>query len=338
MFYWYSQSTSQKFTTRRARAAFPLFLCPPSLVPGTAQPLPGAPGAQRNAAPAWGSMQQGCSRSGRYRAGLLPVASDGRGELRPAAAMCRQQERLPRAPRGPAPAQGRPAVRMAPLEPRAQRRGAAAAPAPGPRRRPSGGGWRGPAWRRSCPDTTPAGDRASGGGGHPACDPRLWAPCPAHLAAREQPVVEVADTVAEAELGHAVVDQQEVPQLGSRRGSHQADRSGTPREFRRAPRPARDARVLSRAPPVLPRTRHLKVPWPGHAGTRHPTDSPGTTHDGLGGHAAPSPPPPARGSRCGAAAGARPPGPSRALAGPGPSAPAGPPAELPVRHFRSAQR
>lgn len=140
MFYWYSQSTSQKSTTRRARGALPLFLCPHSWCPAQPSRCSGPPGPSAGAAPAWGSMQQGCGRSGRCGAGLPPVASDGRGELRPAAATCRQREHLPRALRGPAPAQGRPAVRTAPRQPRARRRGAAAARAPAPRRRPSGGG------------------------------------------------------------------------------------------------------------------------------------------------------------------------------------------------------
>uniref|UniRef100_A0A8U7MEF9 Uncharacterized protein n=1 Tax=Corvus moneduloides TaxID=1196302 RepID=A0A8U7MEF9_CORMO len=179
-----------------------------------------------------------------------------------------------------------------------------------------GGGWHGPASRRSCPGTTPAGEvgRGQGARGHPT--PRL--PRPAHLAAREQPVVEVADTVAEAELGHAVVDQQEVPQLGGRRGSHRGEPVRDPRNAP-GPPPCPTARPRRpgpfQAPPVLLRTRDLEIPHPqplGHTGTRHQTGSPGTTQEGLAGH--PAPPARPNRSRCGAAAGARPPGPSRARA------------------------
>lgn len=168
-------------------------------------------------------MQQGCSCSCGYRAGLVPVASDCCGQV---AAMWRQQERLVQTRWGPGPAQGR-------LAPRARLRGAAAVPASVPRRRPSGGGWRVPASPRSYPSTIPEKGTGWGQGawGHPTCGP----PCPAHLAAREQAVVEVADTMAEAELGHTVVDQQEVPQLGSRRGSYRAEPVRDPRNPPGAP-------------------------------------------------------------------------------------------------------
>lgn len=159
---------------------------------------------------------------------------------------------------------------MAPLVPRARLRGAAAAPAPVPRRRPSGGGWRGPAWPRSCPGTTPAGGRGGGqrAWGPPSCGP----PGPAHLAAREQAVVEIADTVAEAELGHTVVDQQEVPQLGSRRGSYGAE------PVRDPPKPTGSPGV----PPAGPRRpgpfrthRFSREPGTPRSHTRSPRDTPG---------------------------------------------------------------
>lgn len=263
------------------------------------------------------------------------------GELWPGAAMCRQREHLARTLRSPGPGQGRPGVRVAPQLPHTRLRGAAALLAPVPRRRPSGGGWRGPASRRSCPGTTPAGGRgwAQGRG-----DTRHAAPrCPAHLATREQPVVEVADTVAEAELGHTVVDQQEVPQLGSRRGSHRAKPVRNPRNPPGAPacpQPARDARVRSRTrrfscEPGTSRS-HTRSP-PGHTGTHHHTDSPGTTHTGLAAHRAPHPWP--RRSRCGAAAGARPPGPWRARArARSLRARRDQPPSSHQRHFRRAQR